>query len=97
MPWSRPARYPLAPAHEVTHAEAFLTALHEHLSPTVALHVLGDSAGGTLALELAQSHARKGAIAVLTLIAPWLDPGSPGRGCGPSRRAGSPAASSPST
>ncbi|HYN67405.1 MAG TPA: alpha/beta hydrolase [Ornithinibacter sp.] len=67
------ARYPLAPAHDVTHAEAFLTALHEHLSPTAALHVLGDSAGGTLALVLAQSHAREGAIAGLTLIAPWLD------------------------
>jgi epsilon-lactone hydrolase len=35
--------------------------------------VLGDSAGGTLALLLAQAHAGDGSIAGLTLIAPWLD------------------------
>ncbi len=67
------ARYPLAPAHDVTHAEAFLAALHERLAPTGPLHVLGDSAGGTLALLLAQAHAGDGSIAGLTLIAPWLD------------------------
>ena len=67
------ARYPLAPAHDVTHAEAFLAALHERLAPDGPLHVLGDSAGGTLALLLAQAHAGDGSIAGLTLIAPWLD------------------------
>lgn len=67
------ARYPLAPAHDVTHAEAFLEALHDRLAPTAPLHVLGDSAGGTLALLMAQSPASAGTIAGLTLIAPWLD------------------------
>ncbi len=67
------ARYPLAPAHDVTDAEAFLEALHERLAPTSPLHVLGDSAGGTLALRWAQTNAEAGTIAGLTLIAPWLD------------------------
>ena len=67
------ARYPLAPAHDVTDAEAFLEALHERLAPAAPLHVLGDSAGGTLALRWAQTHAEDGTIAGLTLIAPWLD------------------------
>jgi acetyl esterase/lipase len=57
----------------VTDAEAFLEALHDHLAPTAPLHVLGDSAGGTLALLMAQSPASAGTIAGLTLIAPWLD------------------------
>jgi len=67
------ARYPLAPAHDVTDAEAFLAALHELLAPQAPLHVLGDSAGGTLTLLLAQAHAGDRSIAGLTLIAPWLD------------------------
>ena len=67
------ARYPLAPAHDVTHTEAFLAALHERLAPAGPLHVLGDSAGGTLTLVLAQAHAGDGTVAGLTLIAPWLD------------------------
>jgi acetyl esterase/lipase len=67
------ARYPLAPAADVTDAEAFLAALHERLARDGPLHVLGDSAGGTLALLLAQAHAGDGSIAGLTLIAPWLD------------------------
>lgn len=37
------------------------------------LHVVGDSAGGTLALLLAQMCAPRGDIAGLTLIAPLLD------------------------
>lgn len=67
------ARYPLAPAHDVTDARAYLVALHERLAPQAPLHVLGDSAGGTLTLLLAQAHAGDGTIAGLTLIAPWLD------------------------
>ena len=67
------ARYPLAPTADVTDAEAFLAALHERLAPQAPLHVLGDSAGGTLSLLLAQAHAGDGSIAGLTLIAPWLD------------------------
>jgi acetyl esterase/lipase len=66
-------RYPLAPEHDVTHAETFLAALHERLAPSGPVHVLGDSAGGTLTLVLAQAHAGEGSIAGLTLIAPWLD------------------------
>jgi len=67
------ARYPLAPEHDVTHAEAFLTGLHDRLAPDGPLHVIGDSAGGTLSLLLGQAHVDHGTIAGLTLIAPWLD------------------------
>lgn len=67
------ARYPLAPVHDVRHAETFLAALHEELAARGPLHVLGDSAGGTLALLLGQAHGGDGTIAGLTLIAPWLD------------------------
>jgi acetyl esterase/lipase len=67
------ARYPLAPAHDVRDAWAFLDALHDRLGPDRPLHVLGDSAGGTLALLLAQARAGDGSVAGLTLIAPWLD------------------------
>ncbi|MFQ6172507.1 alpha/beta hydrolase fold domain-containing protein [Oryzobacter sp. R7] len=67
------ARYPLAPAHDVGEAHAFLAALHERLGASAPLHVLGDSAGGNLALLLAQARAGAGTIAGLTLIAPWLD------------------------
>jgi epsilon-lactone hydrolase len=67
------ARYPLAPAHDVTHAETFLAALHERFAPAGPLHVLGDSAGGTLTLLLAQARAGDGTIVGTTLIAPWLD------------------------
>ena len=67
------ARYPLAPAHDVTDAEVFLAALHDRLAPLRPLHVLGDSAGGTLALVLAQARVAEATIAGLTLVAPWLD------------------------
>ena len=67
------ARYPLAPEHDITHTEAFLAALHDRLAPSGPVHVLGDSAGGTLSLLLGQGHAGDGTIAGLTLIAPWLD------------------------
>jgi len=67
------ARYPLAPAADVTDAHTFLDALHERYAPEAPLHVLGDSAGGTLALLFAQAHADDGTVAGLTLIAPWLD------------------------
>lgn len=67
------ARYPLAPGADIADAEAFLAALHDRLAPQAPLHVLGDSAGGTLTLLLAQAHTGDGSIAGLTLIAPWLD------------------------
>ena len=37
--------------------------------------MLGDSAGGNLALVLAQGHPHDGTLAGLTLIAPWVDVG----------------------
>ena len=67
------ARYPLAPAHDVRDAEAFLAALHERFAAKSPLHVLGDSAGGTLALRMAQAHRGDRGLVGLTLIAPWLD------------------------
>jgi monoterpene epsilon-lactone hydrolase len=67
------ARYPLAPVHDVGDAHAFLEALSARLAPEGPLHVLGDSAGGNLALLLAQAHRGDGSVAGLTLIAPWLD------------------------
>jgi monoterpene epsilon-lactone hydrolase len=66
-------RYGLAPRHSAADALAFLEALHDHLRPLAPLHLLGDSAGGNLALQLAQSCAVAGMVAGLTLIAPWLD------------------------
>ena len=69
------ARYPLAPGHDVGDALAFLEALHERLAGQAPLHVLGDSAGGNLALVLAQAHPHDGTLAGLTLIAPWVDVG----------------------
>lgn len=64
-------RYPLAPRHDVGDAHAFLDALVERLGGE-AVHVLGDSAGGNLALLLAQRHPDAGVVG-LTLVAPWLD------------------------
>ena len=69
------ARYPLAPRHDVGDALAFLEALHERLARQAPLHVLGDSAGGNLALVLAQGHPHDGTLAGLALIAPWVDVG----------------------
>lgn len=66
-------RYGLAPRHTAIDALAFLDALAAHLRPAAPLHLLGDSAGGNLALLLAQSPAAAGLVAGLTLIAPWLD------------------------
>jgi len=65
--------YPLAPDRTAADALAFLGALLEHLRPVAPLHLLGDSAGGNLALRLAQCPATAGTVAGLTLIAPWLD------------------------
>ncbi|MGG5257196.1 alpha/beta fold hydrolase [Phycicoccus avicenniae] len=65
------ARYPLAPAHSVDDAHAFLAALVDHLGGT-PVHVLGDSAGGNLALLLAQRHPDAHVVG-LTLVAPWVD------------------------
>ena len=65
------ARYPLAPEHDITHAEAFLAALHERLAPT-----------GRCTCSVTPRAARSPCwpdprpprhVAGLTLIAPWLD------------------------
>ncbi|HET9859834.1 MAG TPA: alpha/beta fold hydrolase [Nocardioidaceae bacterium] len=66
-------RYGLAPAHGADDARAFLEAVHDRLRDDRAVHVLGDSAGGNLALLLAQAHTGDRSIVGLTLIAPWLD------------------------
>lgn len=67
------ARYPLAPTYRVDDAHAFLEELYRGLAAEAPLHVLGDSAGGNLALLVAQAHSGEGTVAGLTLIAPWLD------------------------
>ena len=66
-------RYPLAPRHTAADALAFLGALLPHLQPDAPLHLIGDSAGGNLALRLAQCPTAAGTVSGLTLIAPWLD------------------------
>lgn len=65
--------YGRAPTHNAAQAREFLRALHEELRPEGPLHIAGDSAGGNLALLMTQMHARRGTVAGLTLIAPWLD------------------------
>lgn len=76
-------RYGLLPDHTADDALAFLDALREWVRPAGPLHVLGDSAGGNLAMLVAQawlsgdsggSGAGAGpGIVGVTLIAPWLD------------------------
>ncbi|MBY6538437.1 alpha/beta hydrolase fold domain-containing protein [Rhodococcus sp. BP-349] len=69
--------YGLAPDHTVDDAYPLLTSVHERM---VAEHgidhtaIMGDSAGGTLALGLAQRLAAAGRPGShLCLISPWLD------------------------
>ena len=66
-------QYGLAPAHGADDARAFLEAVHDQLRDDRAVHLLGDSAGGNLALLLAQARTGDRSIVGLTLIAPWLD------------------------
>ena len=69
--------YGLAPAHDAEQAMAFLRAVMTELLPLGPVHLLGDSAGGNLALLLAQEHSAPDIathpVAGLTVIAPWLD------------------------
>lgn len=70
------ACYGTAPDHDVTAAHRFLRAVVEELverADTGPLHVVGDSAGGALALLLAQAFAGRPEVSALTLIAPVLD------------------------
>ncbi|EFQ82927.1 hydrolase, alpha/beta domain protein [Aeromicrobium marinum DSM 15272] len=65
-------RYGLAPTHGIDDAHTLLAELATTLRDR-RLHVLGDSAGGNLALLLAQFHGEHLTIAGMTLLAPWLD------------------------
>ena len=70
-------RYPLAPEHDATRTMAWVLAryrefLSESTDPPI---VMGDSAGGGLALALLQEARRQGLAmpAGLVLVSPWLD------------------------
>ena len=67
--------YGLAPEHQATEAFAMLDELLRQLGTGVPVHLAGDSAGGGLALALAQrwDATAHPPLAGLTLIAPWLD------------------------
>lgn len=68
--------YGLTPQHTGFEALAFvMEVLGELGGQGRAVHLIGDSAGGGLALIAAQAAAGQGAIQLLgaTLIAPWLD------------------------
>ena len=71
-------RYPLAPEHDVEKTMSFMLALYGQLIQDhqhTPLIVMGDSAGGGLALALLQEVRRLGLpmSAGLILISPWLD------------------------
>lgn len=65
--------YGRLPAYDVGDALRLLDDLWAALADEGPLYLAGDSAGGNLALLLAQAHPRDPRIAGLTLIAPWLD------------------------
>lgn len=66
-------RYPLAPGAVHTDAWRFLEDVYTRIREDAPLHLVGDSAGGTLALLMAQRHRGDGVVTGLTLVAPWLD------------------------
>ncbi|MDX5318981.1 MAG: alpha/beta hydrolase [Actinomycetes bacterium] len=69
-------RYGLLPKHTADDALALLAALADRLREVGRVHVLGDSAGGNLALLAVQSWGESGTgpeVVGVTLIAPWLD------------------------
>ena len=63
--------YGLAPTHQVDHVLPLLEEVLKAVPEGVGVHVVGDSAGGNLALLQGQRHRDR--IVGLTLIAPWLD------------------------
>jgi len=65
--------YGLAPGATVRDAHHLLDVLADRLAPQAPLHLLGDSAGGNLALTAALRWADRPGVAGLTLVAPWLD------------------------
>jgi monoterpene epsilon-lactone hydrolase len=71
-------RYPLAPEHDVQQTMEFMTQLYWQIiqtDPHTPLIVMGDSAGGGLALALLQEVNKRGwpMPDKLILISPWLD------------------------
>lgn len=71
-------RYPLAPRHHVDEVLTWLRAVSSRVTGDgLPLVLMGDSAGGALALTLARSLARRGdgqvAPARVVLLCPWLD------------------------
>lgn len=67
--------YGLAPQYDADTAIRFVHNVFREASSTGPIYVMGDSAGGGLALAAALSwnQAAQGAAVGLTLIAPWLD------------------------
>ncbi|WP_256838309.1 alpha/beta hydrolase fold domain-containing protein [Ornithinimicrobium faecis] len=63
--------YGLAPDHHVDEALALLGEVLDAVPTDLPVHVLGDSAGGNLALLQGQRHRER--VVGLTLLAPWLD------------------------
>lgn len=67
--------YGLAPKHHAPEALRLITALLEESSSTGPVYLIGDSAGGGLALSVTQSWLADGHPPPrgVTVIAPWLD------------------------
>ena len=67
--------YGLAPQHTFREAYPFVTEVYRELAASAPVTVMGDSAGGGLALGLAQTLLGSGLPQPrrLVLIAPWLD------------------------
>ena len=70
--------YPRAPAHDFTQAYGFVQAVHSKIleqDPQATLLLMGDSAGGGLALGFSEVLAEQGGPmpAALVLMSPWLD------------------------
>jgi acetyl esterase/lipase len=63
--------YGLSPRHKVDAALGLMAKLRAELGPTRDLVLMGDSAGGGLALSLAQNNWKL--VKKLILISPWVD------------------------
>jgi len=67
--------YGLAPEHHADEANDFVQAVISSATTTGPVYLIGDSAGGGIALAAAQSSmaAGQGPLRGITLISPWLD------------------------